>query len=82
MNPVADRLDLRLTREDKARLRQAAELLGVPVAAFVRTAALREADALITHPPGDRRSSLAERLRGRATAGLGTDAIMQLTRGT
>lgn len=81
MNKAADRLDLRLSLEDKNRLRRAAALHGMPVATFVREAALREADATIAHPPNTRRGSLAAQLRGRATARLGTDEIMQLTRG-
>lgn len=81
MTATADRLDLRLSVEDKNRLRRAAELKGVPVAAFVREAALHEADTTIARPPKARRGSLAARLRGRATARLSTDEIMQLTRG-
>jgi hypothetical protein len=78
--PSTDRLDLRLTVADKKRLRRAAELQGLPVATFVREAALREADTTI-HPPKGRGGSLAARLRGRATARLGTAEIMRLTRG-
>ena len=81
MTATADRLDLRLSVEDKNRLRRAAELHGMPVATFVREAALREADTPIAHPPKPRRGGLAARLRGRATARMGTDEIMQLTRG-
>ncbi|MFA7604750.1 MAG: DUF1778 domain-containing protein [Novosphingobium sp.] len=81
MTIAADRLDLRLSVEDKNRLRRAAGLHGMSVAAFVREAALREADAIIAHPPGARHRSLAARLRGRATTRLDTDEIMQLTRG-
>lgn len=81
MTATADRLDLRLSSDDKSRLRRAAQLKGVPVAAFVREAALLEADNTIAHPPKARRGSLAARLRGRATARLSTDDIMQLTRG-
>lgn len=81
MPTTAERLDLRLSAEDKNRLRRAAALKGVPVAAFVREAALNEADTTIAHPPRARRSSLAAHLRGRATARLSTDEIMQLTRG-
>lgn len=81
MTATADRLDLRLSSEDKNRLRRAAELRGVPVAAFVREAALQEADSTIARPPKALRGSLATRLRGRATARLSTDQIMQLTRG-
>lgn len=81
MTATADRLNLRLSSEDKNRLRRAAVLKSMPVAAFVREAALLEADATIVRPPKARRSSLAARLRGRATARLGTDEIMQLTRG-
>jgi len=79
MNTVADRLDLRLSAEDKNRIRRAADLHGVPLAAFVREAALREAEAVITRPP--RARSLSARLRGRATARLSTSEIMKLTRG-
>lgn len=82
MTTTTDRLDLRLSAEDKARLRRAAELCGVPLAAFVRDAALREADAAIAHPPKRGRGSLAARLRGRATARMSTEQIMRLTRGT
>ena len=81
MNATADRLDLRLSAEDKNRIRRAADLRGVPLAAFVREAALREADAIIAHPPKARPGSLSARLRGRATARLSTDEIMRLTRG-
>lgn len=81
MAATTDRLDLRLSSEDKNRLRRAARLHGLPVATFVREAALREAQTTIAHPPTARRGSLAARLRGRATARLGTDEIMQLTRG-
>ena len=51
MTAIADRLDLRLSVEDKNRLRRAAELHGLPVATFVREAALREAETTIAHPP-------------------------------
>lgn len=81
MTTTAERLDLRLSAEDKNRLRRAAALKGMPVAAFVREAALHEADTTIAHPPKARRGSLAARLRGRASARLSTDEIMQLTRG-
>lgn len=81
MAATADRLDLRLSVEDKNRLRRAAELHGLPVATFVREAALREAAATIAHPPKANRGGLVARLRGRATARLSTDEIMQLTRG-
>lgn len=81
MIATADRLDLRLSVEDKNRLRRAAKLHGLPVATFVREAALRVADTTIAHPPKARDSSLAARLRGRATARMGSDEILQLTRG-
>ena len=81
MAESSDRLDLRLSVEDKNRLRRAARLHGLPVATFVREAALREAEATIAHPPKTRRGSLAARLRGRATSRMGTDEIMNLTRG-
>lgn len=81
MPATADRLDLRLSTTDKDRVRRAAALAGVSVAAFVREAAVREADAVLAHPPQARVGSLAERLRGRATTRLSTDEIMRLTRG-
>lgn len=80
MAAVPDRLDIRLDSEDKEHLRRAAAMLGMPVAAFVRDAALREADSVIAHPPKPR-GGPAARLRGRATTRLSTDEIMQLTRG-
>ena len=39
---TAARLDLRLSSSDKSSIRRATELRGVPLAAFVREAALRE----------------------------------------
>lgn len=82
MTAAADRLDLRLSPEDKDRIRRAAALSSMPVAAFVREAALREAETVIAHPPNaGRNGGLAARLRGRATARMGTDEIMKLTRG-
>lgn len=81
MTSTAERLDLRLSAEDKNRIRRAAALHGIPVATFVREAALREAEALMAHPPRASRPSVAARLRGRATARMSTDEILQLTRG-
>ena len=81
MTATADRLDLRLSAKDKNRLRRAAALHDMPLATFVREAALREADHVIAQPTTSKRGSLAARLRGRATARLSTDAILQLTRG-
>jgi hypothetical protein len=81
MTVHTDRLDLRLDTDDKDRIRRAAALRGVPVAAFVREAALREAETVISLPPKARRGSLAARLRGRATARMSTDEIMRHTRG-
>lgn len=79
MTTATDRLDLRLSADDKSRLRRAATLNGVSVAAFVRDAALREADAVIAQPPATH-GSLAARMRGRLRAPLSTDEIMRLTR--
>lgn len=117
------RLDLRMDAEDKDKITHAADLRGVPVATFVRLAALREAEAVtaeantialsaaetkrllaaldkpfkpsprLQHALDQGRSvtldrdtaatpALAARLRGRATARLSTDEIMQLTRGS
>lgn len=81
MTATADRLDLRLSSEDKNRLRRAATLQGLPLATFVREAALREAAGTIAKPPKARRDSLSARMRGRATARMSTDEILQLTRG-
>ena len=82
MTTTTDRLDLRLSTDDKNRLRRAAKLHGLPVATFVREAALREAEAIIARPPKTRVGGLAARMRGRATARLSTEEIMKLTRGT
>jgi len=81
MTTAVARLDLRLSAEDKKRLRRAAALHGVPVAAFVRAAALREAETVMSQPSKVSRGGLAARLRGRATTRLSTDQILQLTRG-
>jgi uncharacterized protein (DUF1778 family) len=81
MTTTTDRLDLRLSARDKNRIRRAAALHGVPVASFVRAAALREAETIIAQPPKMRNSSLSKSLRGRASARLSTDEIMKLTRG-
>lgn len=75
------RLELRLGSAEKDRITRAAALRGQPVSAFVRDAVLREAEATIAQPKKSKRDSLAAKLRGRATARLSTDEIMQLTRG-
>ena len=41
------RLDLRLSARDRERLDRAAALAGLPLATFVRTAVLREADRTV-----------------------------------
>jgi len=41
------RLDLRLSVKDRQRINRAATLAGLPVAAFVRTAVLREVDRTV-----------------------------------
>jgi uncharacterized protein (DUF1778 family) len=41
------RLDLRLSARDRERIDRAAALAGLPLAAFVRTAVLREADRTV-----------------------------------
>jgi uncharacterized protein (DUF1778 family) len=41
------RLDLRLSEKDRERIDRAAALAGLPIAAFVRTAVLREADRTV-----------------------------------
>lgn len=46
------RLSLRLSVTDKARIEHAARLRGVTVSAFVREAALREADAIMMSMDG------------------------------
>ena len=42
--PATARLDLRLSARDRERIDRAASMAGLPLAAFVRTAVLREAD--------------------------------------
>jgi len=44
---AAARLDLRLSMKDRERIDRAAALAGLPLAAFVRTAVLREADRTV-----------------------------------
>ena len=44
---TAARLDLRLNSSDKSSISRAAELRGVPLAAFVREAALRESERVM-----------------------------------
>ena len=58
---AAARLDLRLSMKDRERIERAAALAGLPLAAFVRTAVLREADQRL--PPSLWRLS---RLRNRS----------------
>jgi uncharacterized protein (DUF1778 family) len=41
------RLDLRLSVKDRERIDRAASIAGLPLAAFVRTAVLREADRTV-----------------------------------
>jgi len=41
------RLDLRLSARDRERIDRAASLVGLPLATFVRTAVLREADRTV-----------------------------------
>jgi uncharacterized protein (DUF1778 family) len=45
--PAAARLDLHLSTKDRERTDRAAALAGLPLATFVRTAALREADRTV-----------------------------------
>ena len=45
--PATARLDLRLSVKDRERINRAATLAGLPLAAFVRTAVLREADRAV-----------------------------------
>ena len=45
--PATARLDLRLSARDRERISRAAALVGLPLAAFVRTAVLREADQTV-----------------------------------
>lgn len=79
---AAARLDLRLSRKDKERITRAAHRRGLPLSAFVRDAVLREAENVFAAPGAIADAgSLAQRLRGRATARLSTEEIMRLTRG-
>lgn len=41
------RFDLRLSERDRERISRAAALVGLPLAAFVRTAVLREAERMV-----------------------------------
>lgn len=80
MNATA-RLDLRLKAKDKDRITRAADLRGMPVSIFVRNAALKEAQNVVTARSRQAgRSSLSAHLRGRATARTSTDEIMRFTR--
>jgi uncharacterized protein (DUF1778 family) len=45
--PATARLDLRLSAQDRERIDRAASMAGLPLAAFVRTAVLREADRTV-----------------------------------
>ena len=45
--PATARLDLRLSDSDRERIMQAAALTGLALAAFVRTAVLKEAERLM-----------------------------------
>ena len=45
---LSTRIDVRLARRDKDRLAKAAAIRGMPLSAFVRDAALREAGATIS----------------------------------
>ena len=45
--PATARLDLRLSARDRERIARAASLVGLPLAAFVRTVVLREADQTV-----------------------------------
>ena len=76
MTATADRLDLRLSSEDKNRLRRAAALKSMPVAAFVREAALLEADATISRPPKAPRGSLVAHI-GRHARGVLDDEVVR-----
>ena len=118
---AAARLDLRMSVKEKNTITHAAQVRGVPVATFVRLAALHEAQSVtagadtvalsaaetkrllaaldkpfkpsarlqhaldqgrgVSLNRGIKEPALAARLRGRATARLSTDEIMQLTRG-
>jgi uncharacterized protein (DUF1778 family) len=49
---ATSRLDLRLSSEDRRRIDRAAALAGLPLAAFVRTAVLREVDRTVQAETG------------------------------
>jgi uncharacterized protein (DUF1778 family) len=63
--PATARLDLRLSASDRERIDRAATLAGLPLAAFVRSAVLREADrtvaaeSLVTLSPAESKRFLA-----------------------
>jgi len=62
------RLDLRLTARDRARIDRAAALAGLPVASFVRSAVLREAERTVA-AESTATLSAAESKRFRAALG-------------
>lgn len=88
MATTTDRLDIRLSPEDKDYIREAAERIGTPVASFVREAAVEYASTVLSLPKvkkrpqrrAARKLSLSEQMRGKATSGLSTEDIMKLMR--
>ncbi len=74
MTISTDRLDIRLSAEDKDYIRLAAEAVGAPVASFVREAAMSYAVEVLGKPvhsekkkPARDDRPLSERMRGKAT---------------
>jgi uncharacterized protein (DUF1778 family) len=63
------RLDLRLSTKDRERIDRAAALAGLPLAAFVRSAVLREADRTVAAAESVATLSLAESKRFLAALG-------------
>lgn len=80
MPHVTERLDLRIGVAEKQRISEAAKEQGMTVAAFVRSAALREASKVSVEADAHQARGIAERMRGKATAGLTTEEILAFTR--
>lgn len=80
MTTTVARLGVRLNPADKDCIARAAALRGVSISAFVREAALREAESVIAHSLRSGVGSRTTCLSGRATARMSTDQIMRLTR--
>ena len=72
------RLDLRLSARERKRIERAAALAGLPLAPFVRTAALGEADRTLAAQPAARMSPVeSKRLVAAISKPFGPNAALQ-----